>query len=199
MDLEKLKKNLKARGIECYVASDREDAVRHVLEQVQNTTVGIGGSKTVEALGLYDRLCENNEVHWHWKDGFVPEVYRAAADAEVYLSSVNGIAETGELVNIDGKGNRVAALSYAVGKRLFLLAGTNKLCPDLPSAMDRARKVAAPANVPKLPGDRPCNTTGQCWDCRSPARGCCVMQIIMFRPMGVEKMELILIDEDLGF
>ncbi len=199
MDLEKLKKNLKARCIDYYVASSREDAVRHLLDQVQNTTVGIGGSKTVDTLGLYDRLCETNEVHWHWKDGFVPEVYRAAEDAEVYLSSVNGIAETGELVNIDGKGNRVAALTYAVGKRLFLIAGTNKVCPDLNAAMERARKVAAPANVPKLPGNRPCNTTGQCFDCRSEARGCCVMQIIMFRPMGVKHMELILIDEELGF
>ena len=93
----------------------------------------------------------------------------------------------------------MAALTYAVGKRLFLIAGTNKVCPDLNAAMERARKVAAPANVPKLPGNRPCNTTGQCFDCRSEARGCCVMQIIMFRPMGVKHMELILIDEELGF
>ena len=199
MDLEKLKKNVTARGMEFFYARTAEEAKQHVLEQVRNTTVGIGGSKTVDALGLYDELCKTNEVHWHWKDVALPEVYRAAEQAEVYLSSVNGISETGELVNIDGRGNRVAALTYVVGKRVFLLASSKKVCPDLNSAMDRARKVAAPANVPKLPGNCPCNTTGQCWDCRSPARGCCVMQVIMFRPMGAVKYELILIDEDLGF
>ena len=199
MDLEKLKKNVTARGMEFFYARTAEEAKQHVLEQVRNTTVGIGGSKTVDALGLYDELCKTNEVHWHWKDGAKPEVYRAAEQAEVYLSSVNGISETGELVNIDGRGNRVAALTYVMGKRVFLLASSKKVCPDLNSAMDRARKVAAPANVPKLPGNRPCNTTGQCWDCRSPARGCCVMQVIMFRPMNAAKYELVLIDEDLGF
>ena len=178
MDLEKLKKNVTARGMEFFYARSAEEARQHVLEQVQNTTVGIGGSKTVDALNLYDELCKTNGVHWHWKDGAKPEVYRAAEQAEVYLSSVNGISETGELVNIDGRGNRVAALTYVMGKRVFL---------------------AAPANVPKMPGERPCNTTGQCWDCRSPARGCCVMQVIMFRPMNAAKYELVLIDEDLGF
>ena len=142
MDLEKLKKNVTARGMEFFYARTAEEAKQHVLEQVQNTTVGIGGSKTVDALNLYDELCKTNEVHWHWKDGALPEVYQAAADAEVYLSSVNGISETGELVNIDGRGNRVAALTYVVGKRVFLLASTKKICPDLSSAIERARKVA---------------------------------------------------------
>ncbi len=199
MDLEKLKKNVIGRGLEFFHAATAEEAKQHILEQVKNTTVGIGGSQTVAALGVYEPLCETNEVYWHWKDGFKPDVWKAAAEAEVYLSSVNAIAETGELVNIDGRGNRVAATTYVVGKRVFLIASAKKVCPDLSSAMDRARQVAAPLNVPKLPGDRPCNTTGKCWDCRSPARGCCVMQIIMYRPIDVEKMELVLVDEDLGY
>lgn len=199
MDLEKLKKNVTARGLGFRFCPTAEDAKQYILEQVQNTTVGIGGSRTVDALGVYEPLCETNEVHWHWKDGNTPEVWRAAGEAEVYLSSVNAVAETGELVNIDGRGNRVAATTYAYGKRVFLIASAKKVCPDLTSAMERARKVASPANVPKMPGDRPCNTTGQCWDCRSPARGCCVMQIIMFKPIDAEKMELILVDEDLGY
>ncbi len=199
MDFEKLKKNVTDRGLAFFHAATAEEAKQHILEQVQNTTVGIGGSQTVAALGVYEPLCENNEVHWHWKDGNTPEVWRAAAEAEVYLSSVNAIAETGELGNIDGRGNRVAATTYVYGKRVFLIASAKKVCPDLASAMERARQVAAPMNVPKLPGNRPCNTTGKCWDCRSPARGCCVMQIIMYRPIDVNKMELVLVDEDLGF
>ena len=200
MGLDKIgRKNVTARGFEFFYAATGEEAVQHVLEQVQHTSVGIGGSQTVAALGLYDRLLENNEVHWHWKDGATKEVFQAAEQAEVYLSSVNGIAETGELVNIDGRGNRVAALSYTPEKRIFLLAGRNKLCPDLTSAIERARQIAAPLNVPKMPGNRPCNTTKKCWDCRSEARGCCIMQILMFKPLDAKKVELILIDEDLGY
>lgn len=199
MDLEKLTKNLKARGFDCFYAATAEEASAHVLEQVQNTTVGIGGSATVDALGLYDRLTENNEVFWHWKSGATPEVYQGAAEAEVYLSSVNGIAETGELINIDGKGNRVAALSYAVGKRIFLLVSTKKVAPDLAGAIKRARNIAAPKNLLRFPGKRPCTDTQRCWDCRSQDRCCCTMQIMMFKPMGSVKVEVILIDEDLGY
>ena len=199
MDLEKLTKNVRARGFDFFHAATAEEAVQHVLEQVQNTTVGIGGSTTVDQLGLYDRLKENNEVHWHWKDGPKAEVYRDAAEAEVYLSGVNGIAETGELVNIDGKGNRVAALSYAVGKRIYLLAGKNKVCPDLSTAIERARNVAAPKNLLRFPGKRPCTDAQRCFDCRSADRSCCIMQILMFKPMQSNKVELILIDEDLGY
>ena len=199
MDLKKLEKNVKARGFDFFYAATAEEAVQHVVDQVHNTSIGIGGSQTIAALGLYEKLLENNEVHWHWKDGIKPEVFQAAAEAEVYLSSLNGIAETGELVNIDGRGNRVAALSYAEGKRVFLLASTKKVCPDLAGAIERSRQIAAPLNVPKLPGNRPCNSTKKCFDCRSEARGCCTMQIMMFKPMGAVKVELILIEEDLGY
>ena len=199
MDLEKLRKNVKARGMDFFFAATGEEAVQHVLSEVQNTTVGIGGSKTVDALGLYDELVKTNEVHWHWKDGPKPEVYDAAAKAEVYFASANGLAETGEVVNIDGKGNRVAALSYAAGKRIFLLVGRNKVCPDLAGAIERARTVAAPINLQRFSGNRPCTGTQQCMDCRSPDRGCCSMQIIMYKPMGCAKMEIVLIDEDLGY
>ena len=199
MDIKKLEQNVKARGLSFFYAETAEEAKQHVLDQVQNTTVGIGGSKTVDALGLYEELCKSNEVHWHWKDGATAEVYAAAAEAEVYLSSANAIAESGEIVNIDGRGNRVAAQSYAVGKRLFILAGVNKVCPDLSSAIERARTVAAPINVQRFPGNRPCMGTEQCMDCRSKDRCCCIMQIMMYKPMGSKQVELILINEELGY
>ena len=199
MDLEKTMRNLKGRGFVPQHFATAQEAADYLCSQIQNTTVGIGGSKTVEALGVYDRLTENNQVFWHWTLGATKEVYDGAAAAEVYLSSANALAETGEMVNIDGKGNRVAALSYPDNKRLYIIVGTNKLCPDLTSAMERARKVAAPTNVKKLPGSRPCNDTNQCFDCRSPHRGCAVMQIMMFKPMTAKSVEVLLIDEELGF
>ena len=155
MDLEKLKKNVTARGMEFFYARTAEEAKQHVLEQVRNTTVGIGGSKTVDALGLYDELCKTNEVHWHWKDGALPEVYRAAEQAEVYLSSVNGISETGELVNIDGRGNRVAALTYVVGKRVFLLASSKKRETGIPAGQLQK----------SLPGSQQCDGSGEKGSC----------------------------------
>ena len=199
MDLEKTMRSLKGRGFLPQHFATAQEAADYLCSQIQNTTVGIGGSKTVEALDVYDRLTETNQVFWHWTLGASQEVYDGAAAAEVYLSSSNAIAETGEMVNIDGRGNRVAALTYAENKRLFLIVSTKKICPDLTSAMERARKVAAPTNVKKLPGNRPCNTTNQCYDCRSPHRGCATMQIMMFKPMTAKSVEVLLVDEDLGF
>ncbi len=199
MDTEKLRKNLHARGFELTCFASAEEAKAYLCEQIQDTDVGFGGSKTADALDLYHALQAHNTVHWHWYEGTAPEVFQAAAQAEVYISSVNAIAETGELVNIDGRGNRVAALSFAEGKRVFIVASTKKVCPDLNTAIERARTVAAPINVQKLPGKRPCAVTGSCMDCRSPARGCCVLQVLMFKPMGTKRFEVLLIDEDLGF
>ena len=198
-DMERLGRNLKARGFTLHCVDTASEAAEYLLSQIQETTVGVGGSKTFEALNVYNALRENNNVYWHWKHGNSPEVFRAAAQAEVYISSVNAISETGELVNVDGRGNRVAALTFGEGKRIFLVASTKKLCPDLSSAIERARKTAAPINVQKLPGKRPCTATGSCVDCRSPDRGCCTLQVMMFKPMGAQSVDLILIDEDLGY
>lgn len=198
-DLERLSRNLKARGFNLHCVDTAPDAAAYLLSQIQETTVGIGGSKTFEALGVYDALCESNDVFWHWKQGNLPEGFRKASQAEVYISGVNAISETGELVNIDGRGNRVAALTFGEGKRIFLVASTKKLCPDLSAAIERAQKIAAPINVQKLPGQRPCSVTGSCVDCRADGRGCCTLQVMMFKPMGAKSVDLILIDEDLGY
>ena len=199
MDIEKTIKNVKLRGMDAIYFKTAQEAADYLTGEIKNTTVGIGGSRTIDALNIYDELCKTNDVAWHWKSGFNNmDTFAKAADAEVYLSSANAISETGEIVNIDGRCNRIAALSFAEGKRIFIVASTKKICPDLNSAIERAQQIAAPLNVVKLPGDRPCNTTGKCFDCRSEARGCCVMQIVMFKPMNAVKYELILVDEDMG-
>ena len=199
MDLEKTMRSLKGRGFIPQHFATAKEAADYLCSQIENTTVAIGGSKTVEALGVYDRLTETNQVFWHWTQGATEEVYDGAGKAEVYLSSANALAESGEMVNIDGRGNRVAALTFAENKRLYLIVSTKKICPDLTSAIERARTVAAPTNVKKLPGNRPCNDTGKCFDCRSPHRGCATMQIMMFKPMTAKQVEVLLVDEELGF
>jgi Uncharacterised ACR, YkgG family COG1556. len=199
MDIQKTLKNVKDRGMDASYFKTAKEAADYLIGEISDTTVGIGGSRTIDSLNIYDELCKTNDVAWHWKSGFNnADTFAKAAAAEVYLSSANAISETGEIVNIDGRCNRIAALSFAEGKRIYIVASTKKVCPDLNSAIERARQIAAPLNVKKLPGDRPCNETAKCFDCRSAARGCCVMQIVMFKPMNAVKYELILVDEDLG-
>lgn len=151
---------------------------------------------TLQALGLYERLGEDNTVYWHWK---VPgaETLRAAALADVYLSSANAISEDGEIFNIDGNGNRLAGTLYG-HKKVFILAGVNKIAPDFDSALARARNVAAVKNCARFGKKTPCQVDGKCHDCRSAERICHALAVL-WGPMGGMETEVILIDEESGF
>ena len=111
MNLEKTIRSLEGRGFKVSHFASGAEAAEHIAAQVCGKTVGIGGSKTVEALGLYEKLAENNTVYWHWK---TPgrDTLKAAALADVYLSSANALSEDGEILNIDGTGNRVAGMLF---------------------------------------------------------------------------------------
>ena len=123
MNLEKTIRNLEGRGFRVSHFEKAEDAAAHIAGQVSGKTVGIGGSKTIEALGLFEKLSENNTVYWHWK---TPgrDTLNAAALTDVYLSSANAISEDGEIVNIDGTGNRIAAPSSAMKRSSLSRART---------------------------------------------------------------------------
>ena len=195
MNLEKTIRNLEGRGFRVSHFEKAEDAAAHIAGQVSGKTVGIGGSKTIEALGLFEKLSENNTVYWHWK---APgkETLKAAAFADVYLSSANAISEDGEILNIDGTGNRVAATLYG-HRKVFIVAGTNKLCPDFASALFRARNTAAVKNCARFGKKTPCQVDGSCHDCRSPERICHALTVL-WGPMGGMETEVVLIGEDLG-
>ena len=161
----------------------------------------MGGSVTLDQLGLYEKLVEKNEVMWHWR---IPEgqtnkdVLMAAKSADIYLSSVNGIAETGEIVNIDNTGNRVAATLYG-HKKVYLVAGVNKITPDLESAIYRSRNIAAPPNAKRLGKKTPCAVKAdKCYDCKSPDRICRGL-VILWEAMAGCKCEVVLIGENLGY
>ena len=197
MDIEKTIESLKARHFEVSHFATANEACDYLTEAIQNTTVGIGGSKTAEQLGLFDKLCAvGNEVFWHWKTpGF--DTLKKENDAEVYISSANAIAETGEILNIDGNGNRLAGLVFGK-KRVYIVAGTNKICPDFDSALYRARNVAAVQNARRFPCKTPCKTDDKCHDCRSP-QSICNALLVLWGPMGLmQKVEVVLIDEELG-
>ena len=115
----------------------------------------------------------------------------------MFISSANAIAETGEIINIDGRGNRLAGQVYG-RKTVYIIAGTNKICPDFESAGFRARNTAAVQNCKRFPAKTPCKIDDKCHDCRSPERVCNAMLVLWGPMMDMEKVEIVLIDEELG-
>ena len=115
-DLEKLRQNLTARGYACQVFDTPQEAVCHLQHSLPGRTIGFGGSLTVREMGLFEALSRDNTCYWHWEKADTDQ----AARAQVYISSLNGVAETGELVNIDGAGNRVASGLYGHEKVIFI-------------------------------------------------------------------------------
>ena len=160
-DLEKLRANLEARGFRTAYFPTADEAAAYLDGQIDGKTVGIGGSMTVKEMGLYPRLAAHNQVVWHWEGGDLTD----AMSTQVYLTSVNAVAETGELINIDGNGNRVASTAFG-HQEVYFVAGTNKIAPDLDSALWRARNVAAPKRAQSMGRRTPCAVKAdRCYDC----------------------------------
>lgn len=197
----KVAENLKDLGYQVSIFDTKEQAADYLCGQIQNTTVGFGGSMTLREMVLYDRLAETNTVHWHWQpqgDTTVPQTRMLARDTQVYLSSVNGLAETGEIINIDGSGNRVAETIFG-HKKVYFVVGKNKLAQDYDKALWRARNIAAPKNAFRLKTKTPCAEMGdQCYDCKSPARICRALSVLWCAPTG-SQYEVVLVKEDLGY
>lgn len=197
-DLEKTRKNLENRGFRAHVFATGAEAAEFLVQTLHGTSIGIGGSVTIDTLGVYDRLCGSNEVFWHWKN-HAPETRERAGKAETYLCSANGVSENGEIVNIDGFGNRVAGTIYGP-ERVFLVVGRNKIAPDLTGAIDRARNIAAPLNARRLNRHTPCAVgEPRCHDCRSPEKICGVMTVFFMPPTSIKEFHVILVDETLGY
>lgn len=199
MDIQKTIDNLKREGFTVSYFETARDAADYLCAQYSGKTIGFGGSETVKEMKLYERLGENNTVYSHGVNPS-PEVFRQAAAAEVYISSVNGLAETGEIINIDGRGNRVSALLFGP-KKVVYVVGVNKIAPDLPSAWHRARNVAGPLNARRLNKKTPCALGGEirCYDCNSPERICRGFTVTTRKISGIEDMEVVLINENLGY
>ena len=197
-DMEKTGKNLEGRGFRVHRFATGAEAADYLVQTLHGTGIGIGGSVTIDTLDVYDRLCESNEVFWHWKN-HAPETRERAGKAETYLCSANGVSENGEIVNIDGFGNRVAGTIYGP-ERVFLVVGRNKIAPDLTGAIDRARNIAAPLNARRLNRHTPCAVgEPRCHDCRSPEKICGVMTVFFMPPTSIKEFHVILVDEDLGY
>ena len=200
MPFENLKKQLEANGFTVSVFASGEDAASYLNREIDGKTVGMGGSMTITGLGLKESLGSHNTLYSH---GFTPgdpaEVQKLAADAEIYLLSANAIAEdTGEILNIDGTGNRAASSLYG-HKKVYFVAGKNKVSPDFHSALHRLRHVVAPKNAQRLGRRTPCAAKGdRCYNCNSPERICRGL-VVHYRKMNSMDMEVVLIDQELGY
>ena len=194
MDFTMLKENLEKKGFAVSCFATGAEATAYLLEELKDKVVAFGGSMTLRDLGLYEKLTEQNKALWHW----MGDTTEQAKEAEVYLSSVNGLAETGEIINIDGHCNRVSGTLYG-HKKVYFVIGRNKIAPDFHSALHRARNIAAPMNARRLGKNTPC-ATGElrCHDCQSPERICRALTVLWTKPTSCP-YEVILIDEDLGY
>ena len=198
-DFSRVKQNLEARGFRVSVFATAAEAADYLDSAIDNTSVGFGGSVTLEQMGLYERLERHDRVNWHWRptvDG--ADARQAAMTAEHYITSVNGLAETGELINIDGTGNRVASTPYG-HKKVWFVVGRNKLAPTYEEALWRARNIAAPKNAQRLKRKTPCAVKADhCYDCKSPERICRGL-VVLWEAIGSMEMEVVLVDEALGY
>ncbi len=203
MDLRTVKENLEKRGFFVRIFATGKDAADYLNQEINDTSVGIGGSVTVKEIGAFESLKAHNEVWWHNDPAQLAEygdveLRKRAATAEAYISSVNGLSEDGQIVNIDGRGNRIAATADGHA-RVFFVVGRNKIAKDLEGAIWRARNIASPKNAQRLGLQTPCAVKGdKCYDCNSPQRICRAL-MIMERAMNGQSTEVLLVDEPLGY
>ena len=196
---QKVIKGLESRNMKGYYAADRAEALEIALSLIpEGSTVTMGGGQSVWEIGLPDALKAGN---YNFIDRNLYEdkraAFLAAFDADVFLASANAITDDGVMVNIDGNANRVAALAYGP-KKLVLIVGMNKVCPDVDAAMKRARSVAATINAQRFGLSTPCAKTGSCMNCKSPDTICCQFLITRFsRHAG--RIHVILVNDALGF
>ncbi|MBQ4518693.1 MAG: lactate utilization protein [Clostridia bacterium] len=201
MDFTTITKNLKELGYMVSCFATKTEATEYLANNIKSTTVGIGGTITGKEMALYETLSKENKVAWHWyaEEGTpMADALSDAAQTEVYIASVNAIAETGELVNIDGTCNRLASTLYG-HKKVYFIIGKNKIAPDYDQALSRARNIAAPLNARRLNKNTPC-AKGElrCYNCKSPDRICKALTVFWECPKGCE-YEILLINENLGY
>lgn len=193
--------SLRKRGFSVVYFDTAAEAADYLDRSIDGKTIGVGGSVTLQEMGLYDKLSTHNQMFWHWyasPDVSMQETHRMAATAQIYLSSANAIAATGEILNIDGTGNRVASTLYG-HEKVYIVAGVNKIAENYDAALWRARNIASPKNAQRLAKKTPCALKGdKCYDCSSPERICRGL-VVLWEPMLSMETEIVLVGESLGY
>lgn len=196
---EKVIKGLESRNMTGYYAETGDEAREKALSLItKGSTVTMGGCQTVRDIGLFDAL-QSDEYNFIDRDKYEDkrEAVLKAYDADFYLSSANAITADGVMVNIDGNANRVSAIAFGPKKVIFIVS-LNKVCPDIDSAMKRARNTAAPINCQRYELSTPCTSAGTCMDCRRPDTLCCQFLITRYSKHP-DRIHVILVGESFGF
>ena len=194
--------NLKKNGFQAHFAATAGEAADLVLDLTHPcATVGFGGSSTTRRLGLPETLEKAGKtVYDHWNppaDASDMELRLKQGRSDCFLCSANAIAATGEIVNVDGAGNRTAAMTFGC-PQVIIVAGINKVAPDLAGALTRIRNIAAPMRAKSLNMDTPCAHDGICTDCQSPQRICRITTIVHRKPMMTD-ITVIIVNEEMGY
>ena len=195
-------KNLKDRHFDAWYCDDQAAALEKALELIpKDASIGWGGALSAVQIGLIDAVKTGGYNVYDRDTCSTPEervkMMKKCLTADVFLTGANAISMDGQMVNIDGTGNRVAAIVYGPDT-VIVIAGMNKVADTLEDAMKRARTIAAPMNQQRFPHQTPCKITGACGDCKSP--DCICNQILVTRncrPAG--RIKFIIVGEELGF
>jgi L-lactate utilization protein LutB len=194
---------LEAHEFKTLYVKTKEEAAKEIWKYITpNTRVGAGGSVTIRELGILDQLkARGNIVYDVWNTPLPREesfqIRKNQMTSDLFLSSVNAVTMNGELVNIDGMGNRVNATNFGP-KQVILVAGYNKIVADVEGAIKRIKNVAAPMNARRLNLDVPCAKLGRCVDCSTPNRLCRIVVIHEWKPTWTD-IFVILVREELGY
>lgn len=199
---EKTIEGLEKRNMQGFYAENKEEAVKIALSLIpEGSVVSWGGSATLQETGLINTLKNNNYQCLDRNDvesrEEKEEIAHKALNADYYLMSTNAMTIDGQLINIDGNGNRVAALIYGP-KNVIIVTGINKICDTYDSALSRARNKASIPNVIRFDCNTPCKKTGKCMDCLSPETVCCQFVHTRFSRIK-DRIKVIIVGENLGF
>lgn len=200
MDKKLALDNLNKNGFIASLYPDKEEAVNYLLSIIpKDASVGFGGSQTVAELRLAEILLERGNIIFHRKFSTesAEEVYKKSASADFYVASANAVTEEGELINIDGRGNRISAMIYGA-KNVIFVAGVNKISKNLASGIRRARNTASSKNCVRLNRKTPCAESGKCERCNSPDT-ICRATVIHHHPTLAQTAYVVLIDQNLGY
>jgi L-lactate utilization protein LutB len=200
---KKCVKNLTKHGFDAYFSPTVSEAANLIYEMISGyETFGFGGSHTTRALGILERLkAAGKTIYDHWEKGLTKEqeldIRLKQGRCDCFLCSANAISAEGEVVNVDGIGNRTSAMSFGP-KKIVIVAGMNKVTPDLGSAIRRVREIAGPMRAKSLGMETPCAETGVCNDCNSPHRICRITTILHRNPL-LSDISVILTNQALGY
>lgn len=198
----KVVENLQKRHFDAYYCQTKEDALKKAIELIpEDDVVSWGGSVSIDEIGLLNYVKENRQVIDR-DSAKSPEervhLMRQSLLCDTFLMSTNSMTEDGVLVNIDGNGNRVAALCYGP-KSVVMIVGVNKVCKTLDDAISRARNIASPINIQRFNDLKtPCYLKGSCANCKS-TESICTQVVITRISRPVSKIKIVVVGEDLGF